>query len=338
MILNALSITVVVVDLLTVVLLGWSGAKALRHYFRLRPNPAPHERLQVEDQSTLLFSLTVTVLIIRLFNWPFFYFTLASFIPQINGAMCLFGVTQVQGSLTLFEELIKPFGFFLIGGWLILHRLDRATDTGPLLKPKLLFLAFLSMVVLAEGIGELILFLSLSPTFPVSCCTTVTDILSRPTSTLPQSLLGPAYKTLLEILYFSLQGTLIALCLYTARAIKGQPPAGRKRLLLPGMVLLSLFNAVTFLLVYIESFAPRFMDLPFHHCLYCLWQIVPGSILLFLFFILGTMAPGWAWMVDLLGREGEAEALTPRYLKALLLFSAGSLAASLGLTLFLLLK
>ncbi|MBA4394267.1 MAG: hypothetical protein C0407_12020 [Desulfobacca sp.] len=338
MILNALTITVIFFDLLSLGVNLWGGLKAFHLYRNLQEAATPADRGHIEDQSYLLFSLVLVALIIRLINWPLFYLTLHSFIPQINGAMCIFGVTQVREPLTRFLELIKPLEFFLIGGWLILHHLDRATLTNSLLGRKLVFLVFLSAIILVEVLGDLILFFTLSPNILVSCCTTVTDILNRSTAALPQSILGPEYKNRLEALYWFLQFILIGLCGYLAWSIQGRPLQKGKRILLTLIGFLSLVNAATFLLVQIESFAPRFMGLPYHHCLYCLWQLVPDSILLYLFFILGTMGPGWAWMVDRLGREGEAEGITPRYLKALLLFSAVSLTASLSLTLFHFLK
>lgn len=334
MILNALSISEIFFDLLSLGMTFWGGFKAFLLYQALRKAETPAERGHIEDQSYLLFSLILVALIIRLLHWPLFYLTLHSFIPQVNGAMCIFGVTQVREPLTRFLEMIKPLEFFLIGGWLILHHLDRASLTNALLGRKLVFLVFLSAVILAEVLGDLILFFTLSPNILVSCCTTVTDILSRPTSTLPQSIIGPQYKTGIEALYWLLQFILIGLNGYLALAIQGRPLEKGKRILLTLIGFLSLINAAAFLLVQIESFAPRFMGLPYHHCLYCLWQIVPASIILYLFFIMGTMGPGWAWMVDRFGRKGEAEGFIPRVVAALLFFSAFSLAASLGLTLF----
>ena len=53
-----------------------------------------------------------------------------------------------------------------------------------------------------------------------------------------------------------------------------------------------------FILAMIETIAPRLMKLPFHHCLYCLWQYVPDSILIFLFFAIVIFAPVWALLLE----------------------------------------
>lgn len=332
MILNVFSITEIFIGLLSTGLMGWVGIQAFRLYLRSDRSARPEDQTLLEDQSYLMLAAAFLVLIIRLINWPLFYLTLQSFIPQVNGAMCIFGVTQVREPLTRSLELMKPLGFFLIGGWLVIHHLDRATPTGPLLGRKLLFLALLSLLVIADSLGDVILFLTLSPSVVVSCCTTVTDIMDRPTSTVPRSLLGTGYRPGLEILYFALNVGLIGLCAFFAWVKKWDRGQRGQRSLLTVTALLSLVNALIFLLVQIESFAPCFMGLPYHHCLYCLWQYVPDTILLYLLFILGTMAPGWAWLVEMVGRKGEAAAFIPRYLKALFALAALTLSASLLMT------
>jgi hypothetical protein len=332
MILNAFSIIEIFIGLLSFVLMAWAGIHSFGLYRRYRKFVSPEEQTFVEDQSYLLLSATFVILIVRLINWPLFYLTLQSFIPQVNGAMCIFGVTQVKGPLTNFLEFTKPLGFFLIGGWLILHHLDRATQTGLLLGRKLLFLSFLSLLVMADSLGDVVLFLTLSPSVLVSCCTTVTDILNRPTSTIPQSLVGTGYKPLLEILYFALTIMLIGIYAFLAWIKKWDQGRKGEKILLTMVSLFSLANAIVFLLVQIESFAPRFMGLPFHHCLYCLWQYVPDSIILYLLFVLGTMAPGWAWLLEVIGREGEAIGLLTRYFRSLFVFAALTLSGSLLMT------
>jgi hypothetical protein len=95
------------------------------------------------------------------------------------------------------------------------------------------------------------------------------------------------------------------------------------------LFLFSFLNAILFLLSQIEVFAPAMMHLPFHHCLYCLWQYVPDSILLFAFFSLGTFSVGWGFTTDLFGRHGETADLLPIYLRKIYSFAFFFLSASL---------
>ena len=79
----------------------------------------------------------------------------------------------------------------------------------------------------------------------------------------------------------------------------------------------------------VETIAPRPMKHPLHHYLYCLWQYVPDSIAMYLFFIMGTFAVGWAFITDAIGRKGEATEILPRYLKGIYGFALFCLSASL---------
>jgi hypothetical protein len=229
----------------------------------------------------------------------------------------------VKPGLTRLLEFLKPIIFFLIGGWLILHLLDRSTKTSPLIRRKLLLLSIIGLLVLVDSFGDLFLMIGIAPESLVSCCTTITDILNRPTRTTPVAFFGPEYAQPLQVLFF-----------ITHLALMGFIGAGLKfkifrRSLLGLLFLFSLLNAALFLLSQIEVFAPAMMHLPFHHCLYCLWQYVPDSILLFAFFSLGTFSVGWGFTTELFGRNGEASDLLPAYLRKIYSYAFSFLSASL---------
>jgi len=323
MILNALSITMIFIGVLSALLAIWGGISSLILYRKWERPSRPEEKTSLENRSYLVLLIMVIVLLIRLINWPLFYVTLQSFISDIEGAMCIFGVTQVKVSLTRFLEFLKPITFFLIGGWLILHNLDRATKTSPLIKRELLFLSVISLFVLIDSTGDILLMIGIAPESLVSCCTTVTDILNRPTRTTPESILGPEYAQSLQVLFFI---THLALMGFIGVSLKFRI---FRRLILGLLSLFAILNAFVFLLSQIEVFAPAMMHLPFHHCLYCLWQYVPDSIVMYLFFILGTFSVGWGFTTALFGRQGEAADLLPGYLRKIYSFAFFFLLASL---------
>jgi len=323
MILNALSITMIFIGVLSALLAIWGGISSLILYRKLKRPSRPEEKTSLEDRSYLVFLIMVIVLLIRLINWPLFYITLQSFISDIEGAMCIFGVTQVKVSLTRFLEFLKPITFFLIGGWLILHILDRATKTSPLIKRELLLLSVISLLVLIDSMGDILLMIGIAPESLVSCCTTVTDILNRPTRTTPESFFGPEYARPLQAFFFITHLTLIG---FIGVSLKFRI---FRRLILGLLSLFAILNAFVFLLSQIEVFAPRMMHLPFHHCIYCLWQYVPDSIVMYLLFILGTFSVGWGFTTELFGRQGEAADLLPGYLRKIYSFAFFLLLASL---------
>jgi len=323
MILNALSITMIFIGALSALLAIWGGISSLILYRKWKRTATPEEKTSLEDRSYLVLLIMVIVLLIRLINWPLFYVTLQSFISDIEGAMCIFGVTQVKVGLTRFLEFLKPTNFFLIGGWLMLHFLDRATKTSPLMRKKLLLLSIIGLFVLIDSIGDILLMIGIAPESLVSCCTTVTDILNRPTRTTPESIFGPEYAQSLQVLFFI---THLALMGFIGVSLKFRI---FRRLILGLFSLFAILNAFVFLLSQIEVFAPRMMHLPFHHCLYCLWQYVPDSIIMYLLFILGTFSVGWGFTTELFGRQGEAADLLPGYLRKIYWFAFFFLSAFL---------
>ena len=326
MILNALSITLIFISVLSALLTIWGVISSFILYRKWGRSPTPEEKASLEDHSYLVLLIMVIVLLIRLIDWPLFYATLQSFISDIEGAMCIFGVTQVRPGLTRFLEFLKPINFFLIGGWLLLHLLDRATKTSPLMKRKLLLLSIISIFVLIDSFGDILLILRIAPESLVSCCTTVTDISNRPTRTTPLSIFGPEYAHSLQVLFFI---THIALIGFVGLSLTLGKTFLRQRLILGLLFLFSFLNAILFLLSQIEVFAPAMMHLPFHHCLYCLWQYVPDSIVMYLLFILGTFSVGWGFTTALFGRHGETADLLPVHLRKIYSFAFFFLSASL---------
>ena len=326
MILNALSITVIFIGVLSALLAIWGGISSFVLYRRWKRPFIPEEKASLEDRSYLVLLIMVIVLVIRLFDWPLFYVTLQSFISDIEGAMCIFGVTQVRPGLTRFLEFLKPVNFFLIGGWFLLHLLDRATKTSPLMKRKLLLLSILSLLVLIDsswrhffdpwhctGIARLLLYhrdRHLQPSHPEH-----TIIYFRPRICSLSS--GPLFHH--------------SHCpdRVRRRELNIGENISQEEVDIRLLFLFSFLNATLFLLSQVEVFAPAMMHLPFHHCLYCLWQYVPDSIVMYLFFILGTFSVGWGFTTSLFGRQGEAADLLPGYLRKIYWFAFFFLLASL---------
>ena len=329
MILNVFSITETFIGLISFILMGWAGLFSLTLALRWKRASSVEQRSEVEKKTHLVLLVAVVVLGIRLLNWPLFYAALRSFVSDIDGAMCIFGVTQVKRALTGTSEIIKPIAFFLIGGWLLIHVLDQKTETSPLMGRKLLFLSATAAVVVAESLLDVVLMLKIAPGTLVSCCTTVTDILDRPTRVVPQSTLGPGYASILGSGYYISNLFLILILGLSIWRLKPKSYPGWQRPVLGFIFLFALFNCALFVLTQVEVQAPKIMGLPFHHCLYCLWQYVPDTVLMYLFFALGTFAVGWAFLLDLMGRTGETEDLLYKQLRMLYGFSIFCFAASM---------
>jgi hypothetical protein len=331
MIVNLYSIFLLFVDGLCVVLMTW-GAVACIKLLKSTREVMDEEKHQVlEGRSYLLLLIACVVLMLRLIGWPFFYLVLWSFVPDITGAMCIFGVTQVKPILTGTLEVMKPFSFFLFGAWLFIHTLDHATKRADLLKNKLLMLSFIAPLVIIECMMEMWLIINISPTITVSCCTTVTDLLNRPTRVIPTSVFGKSYGLYIEVGFWVVSLLVIGIMMVLLW-VRPLEKLRRRRLWLGFVAGISMIVAPSFfILAMIETIAPRLMKLPFHHCLYCLWQYVPYSILIFLLFVTGIFAPIWAFLLEILGKKGEAAVMLPVLLRKLYLVGILSMGLSIAL-------
>src|SRR5262249_30171685 len=115
-----------------------------------RATPATDSEPIPEGRTHLLFLLAFLLLGLNIACWPLFYLLLQSYVGEVRGAMCIYGVLRVGTGtigpsrflpgLVQALQLTKPALVFLSGAWLVLYLLNRATVTAPLLPRVLLLL------------------------------------------------------------------------------------------------------------------------------------------------------------------------------------------------------
>ncbi len=298
MILNAFALIALFIGGLSLLLMVASAVSAFHFGRRMKWIEGPDERARTKDLVHLSFLLLCTAFILRLAAWPLFYILLQSYIPLIPGAMCIFGVTQVRPGFVLFLQLWKPLSFFLIGGWLILYQLDLSLKTRPLIQTVLRFLAVVSFVAVVDAAAELAFILSFSPPgVAVSCCTAVVDLAIPAAQLNPEALFGAARVPLLLGAYYGSSLSLLALLGYLIiRKKSGSIPRAFMALTagVAGLGVVLTYAA------YRERIGPRMMELPDHHCLYCLLQYQPWSIFIISLFLLGSCLSIWPLMLHCL--------------------------------------
>lgn len=275
---------------------------------------------KLERTGYLVLLIACVIFAVRMASWPFFYLTLGSYVPEVPGAMCMFGVTQILPYAVGFLQIIKPIGFFLMGGWFLLYYIDNQTKTSPLAVRKFAFLAVISTVLLADSIGDLYYFICMKPLMTVSCCATFFDIPVRASAMIPRTILGGSYEKSLLPVYYITNFILISFLIYMLwRRIFRQVAI----FIALG---LGIINAFVVILSFFEVIAPRLMQLPYHHCLYCFIGsgLVPDAPIVLGLFISGTYAIGWVPLLNLICK-GYAEkgvgAIVGNTLKGLLGFS-----------------
>ena len=330
MILNTFALASLFVDVLSLLLIAGAAGSAL--YFRRRIVRSEYidERSRARNGLHLSFLFLSTAFFIRLASWPLFYFLLHSLVPVVPGAMCIYGVTKVMPAFVSFLEILKPFAFFLIGGWLILYRLDLSLKTRPLMDRCIRYLIVVSAVAVIDAIAELVfVFVFSPPGVAVSCCTAVADIGVPATPLLPVALFAGRNIHALLSLFYGFSAGLIA---FIGLLLLRRSSSALRRSLLFLLAVAAILNGAITYCSYREYLGPRLMRLPDHHCLYCLLQYRPVSILIFGLFVLGSFSAVWPLLLNILAASNEAAERRSGFTRSLLRWSLVCLASSLILT------
>ena len=320
MIVNVFSITMLFIAVLSAGLGIFCGIASFSLFLKWGRSLSTEERTAAEDRAYLVLLVACVVLGIRVLNWPMFYAALHSFVPEVPGAMCIYGVTQIWPDFTEFMQIIKPTVFFLIGSWLLVYLLDRSTKTYPLMRRKFLFLTLISLALLVDVGADIRYFTGMDPA-PVFCCTTVYDLPGRPTEQIPRGMLGTEYERFMMPAFYG--GTILLIVLTGLMLATGalKTPGPKRKLLLGGIFVLDLCNLPIFLWALFERISPALMGLPYHHCPYCLMETVLDAPLILALFIIGSFGLGWAFFLDILGSTGETRETLPRYLQGVYILS-----------------
>lgn len=286
-----------------------------------------------EQKGYLIFLTACVAIAIRMLAWPWFYFMLQSFVPEIPGAMCMFGVTQILPSTVTFLQIVKPIAFFIMGGWLLCYYVDTSTPTAPLARKNLYFLLVVCGVLLIDSIADISYVLRMKPLMSVSCCATFFDVPLRPSAMIPQAIFGSQFQHILYILYYATNIALIAL-LFTTLLKKWQSLLSLpENSILYSQAAIAIVNIPVVIISFFEIIAPKLMQLPYHHCIYCFMGngTVPDSPIILGLFIIGTFAVGWMGILRFFCKNGEAQPIAERLLIKINNVAAFCLLASLSM-------
>ncbi|MDR4508095.1 MAG: hypothetical protein MRJ65_07655 [Candidatus Brocadiaceae bacterium] len=267
------------------------------------------KRNTFEQKGYLIFLIACVVLSIRMFSWPWFYLMLQSLVPEVPGAMCMFGVTRILPTTVLFLQIIKPISFFFIGGWLLCYYIDKSIPTTPFKRKILYYLLPICVLLLVDSSMEISYVLRMKPMISVSCCATYFDVPLRPSAMIPQSLFGKHYQKTLYVLYYF---TNIILIIFLALTLSKKGMISYRKYLYYGLAMIAILNIPIVIFAFSEIIAPRLMQLPYHHCLYCFIGngIVPDAPIIFGLFILGTFAIGWMGILRFVCRNTKSQTVT----------------------------
>lgn len=331
MIINIYTLIMLFIAFLSLFLGGVLVYTTLKTLTRFKPHIPAQVKEIFEQKGYLIFLMACVAIFIRMLAWPWFYFMLQSFVPEIPGAMCMFGVTQILPSTVIFLQLIKPISFFIMGGWLLWYYVDKSLPTAPLARQNLFFLLIVCSILLADCIGDIFYVVRMKPLMSVSCCATFFDVPLRPSAMIPQAIFGKNFQKTLFIIYYSTNIILITL-LFTTLSKKWTLLAPLpKKLILYGQAALGVINLPIVIFTYFENIAPRLMQLPYHHCIYCFMGngTVPDAPIMLGLFVIGTFGIGWMGMLRLLFKNEEVRPAAERIFVKINSLSAFCLLASI---------
>ena len=281
---------------------------------------------RLEKKVYLIISVLSIGFILRLFAFPLWFLTLNSMIISIPGAMCLAGVHNANAPLAYIASTFKLILPAIYGFWLILNLLDRKVATQPFMKLKLFLLTPLGLLILSETITD-IFFLFSVPLRQVSCCTSLFD---TPKNNLHQLISGSNWMWV--VLFYVLALIILAEIIFFLIAQKKSTASikknwfGSKSLMLIETIMI-IFCFITFLLALQTKISLLFLDLPLHHCIFCLCQGVWDLFLSFCMIMTGlTLVLIYFWIISSNAYISVDHKLSQSMLK--LLFWSGGLLSS----------
>ncbi len=287
------------------------------------------EQYILEKKLYLVITFFSLGVYLRLLLAPLWLFTLKSLVPFVPGAMCILGVHLAMGKVAFYATALKLFVPALYGYWLVINWLDRKLESQPFMKAKLLSLVPIGFVMSAESALDFISLLKISPK-PVSCCSSVFDV---PSPGVPRILTGTSwfwvvvFALALSYILFRLIGLIKDLSKANevperahseiqqgvwACAFCGGVKHSYAQGIFVFLDIVFIFTAFfSFLMALHTKLSPLFLNMPLHHCIFCLWFRVPDVPLASAAFFAGI----WLYLIFIIISAHKAYDKSKEYLK-----------------------
>jgi len=276
------------------------------------------ERPELEKTFYLAFAAVIIILGIRLFLVPMYFWTMQGFVPMIPGAMCLWGVFDSVPEVTWGSLLLKFVLPVVFIGWLLLSFINGKCKTHPLMQNMMAFFIAIVPLVLIDSAIDIYVFSKITP-LQVSCCSDAIDVWNRP---VPGVISGISGQTLIVVAFLSL-AAFYTLFLFLAL---------KRRIGHALTLVLSIPLAAVLVLTITETFTPWLLNLPFHHCPFCLFFEHPLSILFTGLLWFGLATPWLLLITNRLGRENtESKNVETQTKKSMLTYAGFSMVIALAL-------
>ena len=130
------------------------------------------KQYKLEKTSYLVILIISFTLIVKIFLFPYFAYSLDNLSNIVPGAMCAAGIVGANEFGQIYLSL-KILILFFIGVWLIINSLDLKAKTYPYTKKKYLFYSFIFALCILEITLDFLFLNGISTKEPVMCCSTI---------------------------------------------------------------------------------------------------------------------------------------------------------------------
>jgi len=225
------------------------------------------ERYALEKKVYLVITLMGVGLVLRLFLVPLWFVTLSRLMPTVPGAMCLTAVHLTSPWLGFTATALKFFLPLAYAFWLVVNYLDRRVESHPFMLLKLSALGPILGLMFLESLVDVRFLLKFEPE-PTACCTSIFDV---PRPGVPEVLMRGGWGNVAG--FFLGLGLLLAAG-WSIRRNKNYT----FRPLRYAMWLLLFWTPISLLWALHAQLSPLFLGKPLHHCVFCLWQHSPDTV------------------------------------------------------------
>jgi hypothetical protein len=302
MIVNRYSVIMTFMSALGLILAAVLAATAVLVATQIIASRRERDNSRVERTLHLVTLLSMVFLIVATLSWGMFYAMLNSFVPEVPGAMCIYGVTRVMPAATAFIQIAKPLVIFVLGGCLLIEHVRRQSGLAFQRPTSMFALAFVAVCAAFVSGAELHYVFNMTSLNEVSCCSrgseTPGGAVQQAAYYLPWQIPAAQLQVLLNIGFFV--GTPLLATWLLWRSHRQQTRYTAVRVLGSGLLLLgAIALAAVSLVEFKEVLSPLLMRLPFHHCLYCLLSNsqAPDAPLIAGNLAVGVLCTGWAGIV-----------------------------------------
>lgn len=261
MILNSWAIALLVSAAAAFFLLGGAIRTAIRVLRFWAPEVDTVAQIALENETWLAALLVRYGMVLQLVSLLLLVLAADSFSHILVGAMCATGAF-VANDYGLLALLVKLFGVFFYGFWLVLHGLDIRSESLPLTRIKFAYLLVLVPLLVADIVLLVLYLLNLSPDIITSCCGVVFAAGRGDLGNLLPSL--PTLQVML--LFYGLASLLLFLALFLLRRNRTKQYQGVEPFANFFFCIACLFFFILSLVVITTVISPYIYAMPNHRC------------------------------------------------------------------------